>query len=358
MKKWKVAGVNFDHMHMGDLLRQSLEHPEIEVVGVSDEQPERVYPVMERLKMDRSLFEPDYRRLMETKKPDVVILCPSTAGHADWAERVAVYGPHLFVEKPFAATLADADRIMAAVAKTGKQLVINWPLRWYASHVTAKRLCDEGVIGEVTQVHYYDGNRGPTKHLMDKIEVSEAEAREEAKKSWFYQKAQGGGSLLDYLGYGTTLGTWYFDGRKPIEVTCTVDRPEGLEVDEHSITVARYDTGLSKFETRWGTFTDPWILQPQPKCGFVLVGRKGTISTYDYEKAIRVQTEQNPEGLEVPVDELKKPYDGPVNYFIHCLATGEEITGPLSPKIARIGQQIVDTAAKSAAEKRTVPLVG
>ena len=142
MKKWKVAGINFDHMHMGDLLRQAVEHPEIEVVGVSDEQPERVLPVMERLKMDRSLFEPDYRRLMETKKPDVVILCPSTATHADWTERVAVYGPHLFVEKPFAATLAEADRMIAAADKSGRQLVINWPLRWYPSHVTAKRLCD------------------------------------------------------------------------------------------------------------------------------------------------------------------------------------------------------------------------
>jgi glucose-fructose oxidoreductase len=64
-------------------------------------------------------------------------------------------------------------------------------------------------------------------------------------------------------------------------------------VDQHSITIVRYDianSGLSKFETRWGTFTDPWTNQPQPKCGFVLVGRNGTISTYDYEKQIRVQT--------------------------------------------------------------------
>ena len=47
---------------------------------------------------------------------------------------------------------------------------------------------------------------------------------------------------------------------------------------------------LSKFETRWGTFTDPWTLQPQPKCGFVIVGSEGTISSYDYEEVIRVQT--------------------------------------------------------------------
>jgi glucose-fructose oxidoreductase len=357
MKTWKIAGINFDHMHMGDLLRQAAGHPDVQIVGVSDEQPERAYPVMERVGLDRSLFFADYRRLMETARPDLVILCPSTATHAEWTEKVAAYGPHVFVEKPFAATLAEADRMIAAVAATGRQLVINWPLRWYPSHVTAKRLCDEGVIGEVIEVHYYDGNRGPMRHVMDKIEISEEEANRQKSQSWFYQKRRGGGSLLDYLGYGTTLGTWYLDGRTPIEITAAVDEPRGLEVDEHSITIARYETGLSKFETRWGTFTDPWTLQPQPKCGFVLVGRAGTISTYDYEKTIRVQTQERPEGFEVPVDELRPPHDNPINYVLHCLETGAPITGPLSPKIARIGQQIVDSAIQSVREKRTVPLV-
>jgi glucose-fructose oxidoreductase len=33
------------------------------------------------------------------------------------------------------------------------------------------------------------------------------------------------------------------------------------------------------------------------------------------------------------------------------------VEGPLSPEIARIGQQIVDSAVLSAREKRTVPLI-
>ena len=193
--------------------------------------------------------------------------------------------------------------------------------------------------------------------MMDKLEVSEAEAAREKSRSWFYQKAQGGGSLLDYLGYGTTLGTWYHDNKAPLEVTCVVDEPKGLEVDEHSVTVARYETGLSKFETRWGTFTDPWTLQPQPKCGFVIVGTAGTISSYDYEPTVRVQTREHPEGQVIPVDTLRSPTSAPVEYFLHCLSTGTEVEGPLSPKVCRIGQQIVDSAVLSAREKRTVKLV-
>jgi glucose-fructose oxidoreductase len=358
MKTWRIAGINFDHMHMGDLLRMILKHPQAELVGVSDEQPDRAYAVIDRLDIPRDRFYSDYRACLEKTKPDVVVLCPATARHGEWTEKVAPFGTHILMEKPFAGSLAEADRMIAAVAKTGKQLAINWPLRWYPSHVTAKRLCDEGMIGDVVQVNYYDGNRGPMRHVMDKVEISEEQAAREKSKSWFYQKAAGGGSLQDYLGYGTTLGTWFLNGKAPIEVTATIDQPAGLEVDEQSITVARYDTGLSKFETRWGTFSDPWMMQPQPKCGFVLVGRQGTISSYDYEKTVRVQTREKPEGFDVPVDELKPPGTGPIDYFLHCLETGKPVEGPLSPKIARIGQQIVDTAYRRAQEKKTLPLMG
>ncbi|MEM9660395.1 MAG: gfo/Idh/MocA family oxidoreductase, partial [Planctomycetota bacterium] len=247
--------------------------------------------------------------------------------------------------------------MIAAARNADKTLAINWPLAWYRSHRTAKRLIDAGTIGDVINVHYYDGNRGPAHHKMDKIEVSGEELLREKQRSWFYRKEAGGGSLLDYLGYGVALGAWFDGGAKPREVTCVVDQPKGLEVDEHSVTVCSYERGLSKFETRWGTFTDPWTSQPQPKCGFVICGAHGTISSYDYDAFVRVQTHHRPEGYEVAADPLTPPTTDPISYFIHCLAVGEPITGPLSPEISRISQQVVDTAYRSAAEKRTLPLI-
>ena len=355
---WRFAGVNFDHMHMGDLLRQVREHPNAEIVGIADEEPSRMESTAAKLEIPGDRIFADFRACITETKPDVVILCPATGLHSDYVEWVAPFGTHVLVEKPFAGSLADADRMIGAMEITGRMMMINWPLAWYPPHVTSKRLIDEGVIGEVAEVHYYDGNRGPLRHVADKDEVGEEEAARRKNQSWFYQKAKAGGSLQDYLGYGTTLGTWFHGGKAPIEVTCMVDEPRGLEVDEHSVTVARYATGLSKFETRWGTFTDPWTLQPQPKCGFVIVGTAGTISSYDYEPSIRVQTKANPEGEVIPVDTLVAPRRHPIEYLIHCLETGEEVSGPLSPKVCRIGQQIVDSAALSAREKRTVALVG
>ena len=37
-KPLRIVGINFDHFHMGDLLRMAHDHPEVELVGICDEQ--------------------------------------------------------------------------------------------------------------------------------------------------------------------------------------------------------------------------------------------------------------------------------------------------------------------------------
>jgi predicted dehydrogenase len=356
VRTWKVAGINFDHGHMGGLMKMVHEHAGAELVGISDELPARMDSTIKALGIPRERVFTDYRACMETAKPDIVILCPATARHAEWTEKVAPFGAHLVVEKPFAASLKEADRMIAAMAQTGKLLAINWPLRWYPVHVTTMRLISEGTIGEPCEVHYYDGNRGPAALMPDVFGSPLAPAGTWKEKSWFYRAAEGGGSLLDYLGYGTTLGTWFLKGAAPLEITAAADGRPGLEVDEHAVVIARYATGLSKYETRWGTFTSPWEKQPQPRCGFVVVGTEGTISSYDYQPSVRVQTRAHEEGIEVPVDVPAAPLRNPIEYVIDCLENGRPIEGPLSPSIARIGQQIVDGARESIRKRRPVRL--
>jgi predicted dehydrogenase len=354
-KRWKIAGINFDHFHMGDLLRYAADHPQAEIVGISDEKSERMEEAIRKLKIPRERSFTDYRECLEKTKPDLVILCPAASKHGEWVKKVAPYGTHIMVEKPFAASLKEADAMVAAMPK-GKSLMINWPLQWVDSYQKAFDLITRGQIGDVLNVWHFGGNRGPLWHGADKVEKTVEQVAKEKPHSWFYKKIHGGGSLLDYLGYGTTLGTWFQGGRRPVEVTATTEIPPGLEVDEHSIVVARYAHGLSKFETRWGTFTDPWTIQPQPKCGFVIAGTEGTISSYDYDPYVTMQTRKKREAHRVAAPKAKAPNQNPVQYFIHCLAKGVPLEGPVSLKISRIGQEIVDAAVRSARSKRTVQL--
>jgi glucose-fructose oxidoreductase len=357
MPQYRVVGINFDHMHMGDLLRQVHGHPDVEIAGICDADPARMASAIAAFGIPPARVFTDVAACMGTN-PDLVILCPAPADHAAYVKMVAPYGHNIMVEKPFAASLADADRMIAACATHGVRLAINWPLAWVDAHVTTKRLIDEGVIGTVREVHFYDGNRGPLWHLADKVEVTAEEVERQKPLSWWYKSASGGGSLLDYLGYGATLGTWFLDGEAPIDVTATTWTAPGLEVDEHSVTVLRYARGLSRMETRWGTFTDPWTHQPQPNCGFVVVGSDGTIASSDYADHITLQTRAQPQAHPVPVDRATAPHRGPIEHILHAFATGGALRGPLDPAIARIGQRIVDTAFHSARVGRTLPLIG
>ena len=54
----------------------------------------------------------------------------------------------------------------------------------------------------------------------------------------------------------------------------------------------------------------------------MLVGRKGTIASYDYEKTIRVQTPDHPAGRDLAVDQLQFPNRGAIEYVLDCLENG------------------------------------
>lgn len=357
MDKTRIVGISFDHMHMGDLLRVAQDHPDAEIAGIFDPDAGRMADAAAIFGIPPGAVFTDLSACMAAARPDIAILCAAPADHADYVDRLAPHGCHVILEKPFAASAADARRMIAAMEAGGGRLAVNWPLAWVASHVTAHRLITEGAIGTPTEVHHYGGNRGPLYHLAGKVEVTPEEVERQKPGSWWYKAASGGGSLLDYLGYGATLGTWFMDGAAPREVTCVIDDTPGIEVDQHSITICRYDTGLSKMETRWGTFTDPWTIQPQPVCGFVIVGTEGTIASADYATHVTVQTRARPEPTAVAVDTLPPDRRDPVAHLIDCIRHGRPLIGPLDPAISLVGQRIVDTAARSAREKRTLELL-
>jgi len=354
---FRIAGISFDHMHMGDLLRMVHEHPEAEITALFDPDRSKMQDAAEKFSVPEEFIFTDLDTLLAAGPYDMAILCAATAENASMTERLAPHGMHIFVEKPFAASAEDARRMITAMEGTGKRLAINWPLRWVESHVTAKRLIEEGMIGDLREVHFYDGNRGPLWHGADKEEVTPEEVERQKPDAWWYKEASGGGSLLDYLGYGATLGTWYMDGKAPTEVTCTVDDTPGIEVDQHAVAVLRYDTGLSRMETRWGTFTDPWTHQPQPTCGFTFVGSDGTIASPDYASHLTVQTRARPERHEIAVDPLPASKSNGIAYVLGCLKRGDAPSGPLDPALCLTAQRIVDTAARSAQEKRTLSLL-
>ncbi len=356
-RTYRVAVIGFAHMHAGDQIRvvQGLEPADL--VGVWDSDAGRRDAVCDDLRVPRDIRYTDLDALLAETEPDIAIVCSTTGEHTEHVEKLAPLGIHVILEKPFALTLGDADRMIAASNEADTQLAINWPLAWYPAHLTTQRLIAEGTIGEVTEVHYYDGNRGPLTHVHDKLERVDPDF-ETKSASWWYQPEFGGGSLLDYLGYGATIGTWFRDGQLPERLTAIAWGTEGLRVDEQAVVAAAYSTGLSTFQTKWGTFSNPWDNQPTPGCGFDVVGTTGTIRSRDFAPEVFVQTLDHPAAVGIPVDAPRADQTGALAHLIHCLDTGAEPSGPSSKSLSRKGQQIVDTAIASVASGRTTELLG
>lgn len=71
----------------------------------------------------------DYYEALEAVKPDVVSINTWPDTHADFAVAAFEAGAHVFIEKPLAETVADAERVVAAARKHGKKLLVGYSMR-------------------------------------------------------------------------------------------------------------------------------------------------------------------------------------------------------------------------------------
>ena len=75
----------------------------------------------------------DYGEALKAVMPDVVSINTWSDSHAAYAIQAMEAGAHVFVEKPLADTVEDAERVVAAAKRTGKKLVIGYILRHHPS---------------------------------------------------------------------------------------------------------------------------------------------------------------------------------------------------------------------------------
>jgi predicted dehydrogenase len=355
-KEWRVAVVGLDHMHAGDQIALIERLPSTHLVGVWDRDSVRLNQIGTELQVSESDRFLDLADLLRDQKPDIAVVCSTTKEHEKLVAELARAGVHVLLEKPFAFELAEAKQIVQSAQEADIQVGVNWPLAWYPCHRTANRLISDGAIGHVTEVHYYNGNRGPLFHTHGKKTIDAEEARAIKDDSWWYDPKQGGGSLRDYLGYGVTLATWFRGGQMPVDVLARVYRAAGDQVDEQAVVVAGYPEALSTFQTRWGTFTDPWTHQPAPRCGFVVVGTEGTITSWDYDDHVALQTQENPEGIKVAVDVIPDHEQSGIANLVWCLSNDLPLYGPLSAETSLAGQRIIEAAVRSVEAGTTVLL--
>jgi len=76
---------------------------------------------------------PEFLAALRDTKPDLASINTYSDSHADYAVAALEQGAHVFVEKPLATTVADAERVVAAAKANGRKLVVGYILRHHPS---------------------------------------------------------------------------------------------------------------------------------------------------------------------------------------------------------------------------------
>jgi len=163
----RVLGAN-DRVRVGmigvggrgqDLLRQILEVPNTQLVAMADvysrrrEEAKKMAPQIETLD--------DYRKLLERKDIDAVIVASPLHIHARHFLDSLAAGKDLYSEKTMTWSIAEADECLAAAKKSDRVVQIGLQHESGGTLADAKAWMEQGIVGKVTQVESWMSRNTP-----------------------------------------------------------------------------------------------------------------------------------------------------------------------------------------------------
>ena len=181
-----------------------LRNPHAEIVALCDGEPGLAAARAAAWRLERPVICSDYRELLALESVDLVeILLPHHL-HAEAALAAFAAGKAVFLQKPIALTLADADRVIDAAEQAGVPFRVYENFIFYPPVAAAKKLIDQGAIGEPLSIRL-------------KSHVGRAEsgwAVPPAALAWRLDPARnGGGPLVFDDGHHKFALAWHFMGQ-------------------------------------------------------------------------------------------------------------------------------------------------
>lgn len=327
---FKIALVGLDHVHTCQMYHSfSKSDIDFECLGMADFLSSDEEEVAKKISANTTremretvkLFH-DYNELLDLK-PDLVIVNSDVRSHADCVEKILARDLNVLVEKPMAFDMADAKRMYRAAKKSQGELLINWPIAWFPAFNKAKELADSGIIGEVLRVHYRSpSTRGP--YRLDQFTPAQL------SEMWWYQHDRGGGSIMDYAGYGCTLSCW-ITGSTPkrvfgIKKNCFLPFSD---VEDYSSFTLDFGDKVGLIEGSWSTMNNGEIAT-----GPVIFGREGVIVADRFDPVVKVYKDLKPyqpspaptETYEMPPQDNTKMAVNVFEHFVNGAPIHEMLT--------------------------------
>lgn len=233
-----VGLLSFAHGHQKAWARVLSGRPETRVSAVWDDDPERGRREADAL---GAAFVPDVDELLRRSDVEAVTICAENAKHADLAVKAAGAGKHIMVQKPMATSLAEADRIVAAVEAAGVKYMQAHNLIFDDLHQAVKRTVDSGRLGKISVIR-----RRHSHHF-----AIDPKDRENVL-GWMTDPAlAGGGALMDEGAHALLWFLWMFGAAETVTARVGAVTP-GLRVEDHVVAVFGYADGATGvLQTSW-----------------------------------------------------------------------------------------------------------
>jgi predicted dehydrogenase len=326
-KTYKIGVAKLVHDHVWGELDAWVKTGRVEIVAVG-EPSERLRTNFSKKFPEAKLYD-SWEAMLASEDLDIVQIAAENSLHAEITEAAAAKGCHVITEKPMAATLEQANRMVAACEKAGVRLLVNWPTAWIPSFQEMERVILSGEIGELRYFKYRSAHNGPKEIGCD-----------ESFWSWLYdEEKNGAGAFMDYCCYGAAMMARFLGlPEKVLGMRAVLAKDYPLP-DDNAIVSAWYKGAHCVAEASWTQVT-----------GYV----NGNPYAYGSEGAIALQNGKvqllkpgkametyDPPALEAP------KRSGP-EYLIHCIESGEAIEGTCSASVSRDAQEILEAGLRAA----------
>jgi len=137
-----------------NIVRNFSSQPDCQVVAICDKNPKAVAQVLSRHPAVHASSNPD--EVMSSPEIDAVAVVTPVSTHYDLAKKALENGKHVFVEKPFTATSAQAEELIELADRKNLQIMVDHTFLFNGAVRKIKELVDEGVLGPL---YYYDSTR-------------------------------------------------------------------------------------------------------------------------------------------------------------------------------------------------------
>jgi len=145
----------------------------------------------------------EFTAMLTKERVDEVLVTSVDRTHADYVVAALEAGCDVITEKPMTVDVEGCERILDAVARTGKRVSVAFNYRFNPLHEAVRRVLAAGEIGEIGSVHF--------EWLLDVRHGADYFRR------WHRDKANSGGLLVHKSGHHFDLVNWWLGG-VPVEV--------------------------------------------------------------------------------------------------------------------------------------------